>query len=231
MGRIHVLDLKGFGAAPKPQDRRYTPLDQASLVVRWILQEDLRDLTLVGHSLGGGVALLTALDFMARDPSRIGRLVLVAGIAYPQPISPYIRLLARRTLGPLLLRILPLRRVMRAALRMAYHPAHPVSESHVEAYVQPLRTREGREALSTSAAQLWTPSLQSATERYHEIDLPCLLIWGDSDRVVPLWVGERLASEMPQARLQVVAKCGHMPQEEAADESLSHLIRFMTNPP
>ena len=219
--------MKGFGGAPKPRDGRYSPLDQAALLHRWILQKDLRDLTVVGHSLGGGVALLTVLGLQSEERSRIRRLVLIAGIAYPQPLSPYLRLLGNSALGPLLLRLLPLRRVFRIGLRRAYHPSHPVSESTVEAYVQPLRTAAGRYALSRSAAQLLTPESVSLATRYREVDLPTLLLWGRDDPVVPLRVGERLLVDLPNARLEVLDACGHMPQEEAAEESLHHLRRFL----
>jgi pimeloyl-ACP methyl ester carboxylesterase len=224
---VHVLDLKGFGAAPKPRDHRYSPLDQASLVTRWILQNDLRELTLVGHSLGGGVALLTALDLQEVDMGRVRRLVIVAGIAYPQPISRYLRLLGTPLLGPLVLRVLPMDPVIRTALRRAYYPANPVSESHVAAYAAPLRTPGGRSALSRSAAQLMTPELESVTGRYGEISIPCLLLWGRNDPVVPLWVGRRLAEELPDARLEILNACGHMPQEERAEETLEHLRCFL----
>jgi len=225
--RVFVVDMKGFGHARKPRDGRYGPLDQADLVIRWVLQQDLRDLTVVGHSLGGGVALLTALRLEGDDRKRIRRLVLIAGIAYPQTLSPYLRLLGNPLWGPFLLRILPLRRVFRIALRRAYHPSRPLSESYVDAYVHPLRTPAGRHALSRAAAQLVTPESVSLAARYPEVDLPTLLLWGREDPVVPRWVGERLLAELPDAHLEVLDQCGHMPQEEAAEESLRVLQRFL----
>jgi len=227
VSRVHVVDLKGFGAAPKPDDGRYSPLDQATALVDWIRRGDLRRVILVGHSLGGGVALLTALKLNGSEPDRIAGLALLAGIAYPQPVSRYLRLLGRPRLGPLLLRLLPKRPLMRVALRMAYHPSHPVSESRVDAYTTPLRTVAGRRALSRSASSLWAPEMAEVIQSYDRISVPCLLIWGDTDRVVPLWVGKRLASEIPRARLEILEKCGHMPQEEDPDASLDHLLGFM----
>lgn len=227
--RVHVVDLKGFGAAPKPDDDLYTLRDQASFLSRWIRETDRRGVILAGHSLGGGVALLAALDLARGARGHVRGLALLAGIAYPQPISRYLRILGHPVLGPLLLRILPRRAVIRTALRMAYHPSRPVSDFHVQAYTEPLRTRAGRRALSRSAARLWTPDLASAIRRYHEIDIPTLLLWGAEDRVVPLWVGERLASALPQARLEVLAECGHMPQEEVPEASLDRFLRFMTD--
>jgi pimeloyl-ACP methyl ester carboxylesterase len=110
---------------------------------------------------------------------------------------------------------------------MAYHPSREVSDFHVEAYARPLQTSAGRRALSRSAASLRSPDLASASRHYHEIDVPTLLLWGAADPVVPLWVGERLASVLPQARLEIMARCGHMPQEEDPEASLDHLLRFM----
>lgn len=224
---VKVVELKGFGGAPKPRDNRYSPLDQAALLSRWIVQNDLEDLTLVGHSLGGGVALLTTLDLEAGGQGRIRRLVLLAGIAYPQPLSRYLRLLGTPILGPLVLWALPLETVIRIALRRAYHPSHPISDSHVLAYARPLRTSGGRYALSRSAAQLVTPELESMTGRYEEISVPTLLLWGRNDPVVPLWVGERLAEALPRGRLEIIPDCGHMPQEERPDETLDWLRRFL----
>ena len=226
--RVHVVELKGFGHAPKPRDGLYSPADQATLIHHWILQNDLRDLTLVGHSLGGGVALLTALSFLHSDPDRIRALAILAGIAYPQPVSRYLRILGNPLWGPLLLRLFPSRLVIRTALRKAYHPSHPVSASYVEAYAHLLRFPDGRYVLSRSAAQFQTPEAMSAIDRYPEMDIPTLLLWGRNDPVVPLWVGERLAVDLPRARLEVLEDCGHMPQEEAPQEALEHLLPFLS---
>jgi len=221
------MDLKGFGAAPKPRDDRYSPLDQASLLTQWILREDLQGLTLVGHSLGGGVALLAARALKDQAPGRIRRLVLLASIAYPQSISPYLRFLGVPILGPLALAVLPTRPVVRAAMRKAYHPSRPVPEALVEAYSDPLRTGPGRRALSRAARGLSARTTEVRGETYREMDLPTLLLWGREDTVVPLWVGEKLEKELPHARLEVLDRCGHMPQEEAPEESLGHLRHFM----
>jgi pimeloyl-ACP methyl ester carboxylesterase len=224
---LQVLEMKGFGDAPKPRDGKYSPVDQAVLVSRWILQNDLHDLTVVGHSLGGGVALLVTLALHAREPRCVRRLVILSGIAYPQPISGYLRLLGRPLLGPFILRLLPKKALIRTAIRRAYHPSHPVSEFHVEAYAGPLRTPEGRYALARSAAQLMSLELASVTARYREINVPCLLLWGRNDPVVPVWVGERLAAALPRARLEILPQCGHMPQEEKAAETLACLTAFL----
>src|SRR5262249_4372705 len=69
----HVIsvDLKGFGHSDKPFDRAYGLLDQVLLLKRLINRRGLHDVTLVGHSLGGGVALALTLALNATEPGAV----------------------------------------------------------------------------------------------------------------------------------------------------------------
>src|SRR3712207_4564685 len=67
----------------------------------------LNDLTLVGHSMGGGVALLVAMELEKRSSGRLHRLVLIDSICCPQRLPLFIRLLRLPLLSPFTLRIVP----------------------------------------------------------------------------------------------------------------------------
>ncbi len=69
--------------------------------------------------------------------------------------------------------------------------------------------------------------LDALNARFPELDVPTLLLWGRHDRVVPLWVGERLASDLPRAELQIFERCGHMPPEELPEETLEAVKAFL----
>lgn len=225
--RVLVVDLKGAGVSAKPADDAYGPRDHALLLHRLILRHGLKDLTLVGHSMGGGIALITALRLLEDQPHRLRRLTLVAGAAYRQTIPLFIGLAARPWLGPLALRLIPPSIIIRAGLRRAYLRPEKITRSQVEAYAEPLRTPEGRRALSRTARQIIPPDLDRITVRYREIGVPSLLIWGREDAIVPIRVGERLAQDLPQAHLRVIPRCGHMPQEERPTESLEIFQNFL----
>ena len=60
--RVIAIDLRGFGASDKPIDDHYSIQDQAAAVTAFIEQENLRDLTVIGHSFGGGITLSLAFD-------------------------------------------------------------------------------------------------------------------------------------------------------------------------
>ena len=225
--RVLAVDLKGAGDSPKPRDEGYGPLEQSRLLHRLIVEQNLMDLTLVGHSLGGGIALLTALRLQEEEPSRLGRLVLVAGAAYPQSLPLFIALAARPWLGPLLLKAIPASFVIRAGLRRAYHSPEKITPQQVEAYARPLRTADGRRALSMMARRMVPPNLEELTERYGDLDVPTLLLWGRQDTIVPLRVGQRLQRDLPRSRLEILEGCGHMPQEELPAESLEIFRSFL----
>ena len=223
--------MKGFGDAPKPLDEEYSPLDQALLLQRLILQLELEDLTLVGHSLGGGVAALATLALLEVGSSRVTGLVLVAGAALPIPVPTFLRLAARPILGRVLLRLLPSRWLIKKALEIAYFDPRRVTKSQIEAYAEPLRSPEGRYALSMTARQLLSPGVEERAEELRHLTIPTFLLWGEQDRVLPLWVGIRLAEVLSNARLATLPECGHMPQEERPEESLELVRAFLEGSP
>lgn len=226
-GHVVMVDMKGSGRAPKPDDGRYGPQDQTELMLRLIEERDLRELTLVGHSLGGGVSLLTALGLRERDDDRLKRLVLVAGAAYDQRLPPFVRLAEHPRASSLAFRVLGPRRVVRGVLLTVVHDRSTVTEEQVRGYSRPLEEPEALRALITSARQIKPEHLESLIARYPQLDVPALLIWGRHDRVVPLWVGQRLERDLPRARLHVFEACGHLPAEELPDASWTVLEDFL----
>jgi pimeloyl-ACP methyl ester carboxylesterase len=223
--RVWSVELKGHGSAPAPPDDLYSPHDHAELVHRLILQKDLRQLTLVGHSMGGGIALLVAIRLLEEE--RLERLVLVAGAAYPQPLPPFIALAARGRLAEWGLRFVPKRLLVRTIIRSIVFDPDGVTDAQVQAYAEPLYDAAHRVALIKNAMRIIPPDLAEVTARIPEIDLPTLLLWGVRDRVVPLAVAERLLEELPRARLEIMEDCGHVPSEELPKESLEIVLDFL----
>ena len=227
--RAHVVlvDMKGFGSAPKPDDGQYGPRHQAELIYRLILQADLQRVTLIGHSLGGGVALDTALRLLDSEPGRLKRLILVASAAYKQRMPLFVALAKYRRLASTALRILGTQFVIRHVLKSIVFDPSEVSDNQVLGYAKPLSSPEAHRALIDTALAIVPPDLEKLTARFEELDVPTLVLWGRQDRVVPLWVGERLADKLPDAKLQVLENCGHMPAEELPKESWEALQAFL----
>ncbi len=223
--RVWSVDLKGHGSAPAPRDDLYSCHDHADLVHRLIVQKDLRQLTLVGHSMGGGIALLVALRLLEEE--RLERLVLVSSAAYPQRLPPFIALAARGRLAEWGLRFFPKRLLIRRIMRSIVFDPQSVTDAQVLAYAEPLYDAAHRTALIKNAMRIVPHDLADFTARISEIDLPTLLLWGGQDRVVPLHVAERLLADLPKARLEIIQNCGHVPSEELPKDSLEIVLRFL----
>ncbi len=227
-GHVLLVDMKGFGRAPKPDDGRYAPVDLGAAVLRLIERRRPERLTLVGHSLGGGIALYVALGLRDRgEDRRLARLVLVASAAYPQRLPLFATLGRHPGLSTLLMRALGPRFVIGQTLRSIVFDRTRISTEQIHGYAAPLGTPEAHKALWAAARQIVPPDLDRLTGRYAELEVPTLLLWGRQDPAVPLWVGERLARTLPRSTLRVLERCGHLPAEEKPRESLSVLLEFL----
>ena len=222
---VWSVELKGHGSAPAPPDDLYSPHDHADLVHRLIVQKDLRELTLVGHSMGGGIALLVALRLL--EEGRLERLVLVSSMAYPQRLPPFIALAARGRLSEWGLRLFPKRLLIRRVLRSIVFDREGVTDAQVVAYAEPLYSPAHRTALIKTAVRIVPQDLAEIATRIPEIDLPTLLLWGRHDWVVPLDVAEWLLAALPNAQLEIMEDCGHVPPEELPKESLEIVLEFL----
>lgn len=225
--RVIAVDLKGFGQSDKPMDERYSVFDQAELLAQLIEDRNLRDLTLVGHSFGGGVALLLALEADQRLKGRISRLVLLNTLAYPQNMPVFFRMLNMPFFSHVGVRMVPPAVQTRVALKIAYHDDSKIDDSEVEVYAGPLKTAAGKHAIIQSARQIVPEDLDALAERYKSIALPTLILWCDHDRIVPLEVGLKLRRTLPNSTLRLIEGCGHMPQEEQPTSTLELLKGFI----
>ena len=225
--KVIAVDLKGFGQSDKPLDEHYSIFDQAELIKQLILDNDLKNLTLVGHSYGGGISLMLALDDDPRLKGRIARLILLDTIAYPQNIPVAFKMMDMPFVSHLGVRMVPPEVQARVALKLAYYDDSKIGEEDVEMYAAPLRTPAGKYAVIHSARQIVPQGLDEISKRYPTIKQPTLIAWCDNDRIVPLDIGLELRRNMPTSRIEIIEKCGHMPQEEQPEATLKLIQDFL----
>jgi pimeloyl-ACP methyl ester carboxylesterase len=229
--RVILLDLKGHGASPKPKDGAYSLHDQADLVADFIADRALEDIALIGHSMGGGIALLVALKLAAKLPSPISSLILVDSVAYSQPLPGFVKILRTPLLGPLSVWLVPDRIQTLHVLKLAYYDSDKITEETIEAYSSPLSLPGARCAMIESARQIIPSNIEEIGRRYETISVPTLLVWGKHDEIVPLELGERLYRSIPNSDLVVIDEAGHVPQEEAPAATLQAIQEFLRAKP
>ncbi len=218
--RVITIDLKGFGASEKPLEGDYTVRAQADLVQEVIEAKGLSDVTLIGHSYGGGISLLLALDDAKAGDKRISRLVLLDSIAYPQETPLFFDLLEVPVIGDLSMSMIPADVQIEQALRLAYEDHAAITPEAIARYSAPLATTGGKHALVETIRNIVPEDIEIIARQYPNVKVPTLIVWCNRDRVVPIELGQRLAANMPNAGLRIVRGCGHAPQEEKPAETL-----------
>lgn len=227
-GEVHALDLKGFGRSPIPPDADYSPLSQALHLADYIRSLGGLPPVLFGHSLGVGVAVAATLRILDEGGARLpSALVLISGAVYPQRLPPFLRMAQLPGIGDLFLVAPPPRLALRLGIQGIIHPSRSVTREQVEVYREPLMSFRRRRAILRAARQVAADDAGPVSSRLGEIHIPTLLLWGEADRVIPLGLGRRLRDELPDARLVEMARVGHLPPEEAPEESLAPVLRFL----
>lgn len=225
--KVILLDLKGAGKSPKPVDSDYSVYRQAVLVVHFIRKHDLWDLTIVAHSYGGGISLIVSLYLLKEKQGRLKRLILLDNPAYAQELPPFINLLTVPLLGKLSATVVPATLLIKEALKSSYYDKGKIAPDAVSAYAKPLDEAGGRHALIETARRMIPADLNELSKRYGEIDIPVLIIWGEDDEVVLPEVGRRLNDQLPDARIEIIGDCGHLPQEEKPEGTLQLITNFI----
>jgi len=224
--KLILVDFKGCGKSPKPLDTHYSTEEKVEDIYNLILEENLTNLTLVGNSLGGAIAMLVAIRLGKQNGDRVSKLVLIDSAGDQGNLPPHFKLLSS-PLGTPIIYLAPSKLAALATLRICYHDARKITKDQVNAYAQPLANRGGRHALLHTVRQCIPPNADELIAQISTINAPTLILWGREDKVIPLKVGHLLHQLIPNSTLEVIEHCGHVPQEEKPDETISRISRFM----
>lgn len=160
--------------------------------------------TIVGNSLGAWLAMLVA----HRHPERVALAVCIDGGAM-KGSNVHARVLPRT------------RAEARESVAQTRDPASaPVPDFVLDDIVR--HARKGPLARFAATAATMEAYVLDDTQ-LRELRVPVQLIWGASDRLVPLDYAERMKAQLPQATLFTIERCGHVPQIECPQELLAAL--------
>ncbi len=221
--RVLAVDLAGFGDSDKPKDADLSIVAQAQYLrvlmdaVRW------QSGVVVGHDIGGGIAQLIAIN----EPTRVSKLVLIDTIAYDSWPVPEIERLKDPAWDEIIKR-LDLTEGFRKALEQGMYHRERVDDELVSRYLDPFRDLEGRLAYLRCARALRTEDLLSVMGDVERLEIPTLIIWGESDSFQRLEFGERLRRRMRNAELVVLPEAGHYTPEDKPGE-VADLIEDFVN--
>jgi pimeloyl-ACP methyl ester carboxylesterase len=225
--KLILIDLKGFGASPKPKDKHYAIEEHADLILQFIAEHDLRNLTLIGNSFGGAVSLLVSLRLCEARTERLKRLILIDSGGYNLHLPTHLKMLRTPILGSLVLHLLPPKLSALTVLKDSYYDDKKITREQIDAYARPIAATGGRHALLETAKQIIPKDYEELIKKYPQITVPTLIIWGRQDKVIPLLIGEMLDEALPDSKLVVIDETAHIPQEETPGAVIPLVLKFL----
>jgi len=211
--RVVAVDLKGSGYSGRPQKGDYSLTEQARLVIRLMDKLGIDRASVVGHSLGGEVAMRLAANW----PERVEKLVLAASVSGDRipslPVTPLIKpilWLIGRLFG---------RRIFR---RQFYDPRKATKEV-LEAYRRPLRIKGTGHAVYQTLRDMRREKAVDSSR----ITAPVLILWASHERILPRWVLSRLRKRFPQAKVVTIEGAGHVLLEEQPEQANRAVKSFL----
>jgi len=198
--RVVALDLLGYGYSGRTKDADYSLTAQAGRVIGLMDALGIERASLVGHSMGGEVAMRVA----AGHPDRVERLGLVASVSGDTPN----RLRGLRFVRPLL----PLMShiAVDRILRVSFSDPSKITAEVRDAYTDPMQIRGSMDGLH----RMMSDAKRDEAINYERITQPTLILWGDDERLLPEFMLERLRQRLPRADLITVMAAGHVLLEE-----------------
>lgn len=227
--RVIAPDMLGHGDSEKPPGD-YSLGAFASLARDLLVALDLDSATVVGHSLGGGVAM----QILYQYPHLVDRLVLVDSGGLGRDVSPALRaviLPAAEYLMPLLFNsrtraVGGLLNRMLSGLPVKLSPAMV----QVGYALSSLTDHEARAAFVSTARSVLDIGGQRVDGRdrfYLTAGVPTLLVWGGKDVVIPVTHAHATKIAMPEVQLEIFERSGHFPQCEEPQRFAEVLTGFI----
>jgi pimeloyl-ACP methyl ester carboxylesterase len=224
--RVIALDLPGFGGSGAPPDAAYDPYYFVYVVGQFLGALALDRVDALGHSAGGLTLLIGALA----KPGRYRKIVLVDPAGFT-PAPDNLLGTAAASLARLLVSIPRNRALTRALYSTAFFNSQAVDEETVDELV-----KRGSNPLSKIAARRafakyfdFCRRLEPFHEALSGLDSAVLAIWGSDDRLFRAADAAVVRRVLPEARIELVDRCGHCPQIEYPDRFNASVLEFLSS--
>lgn len=214
------IDLPGFGRSEKSTTFIYSFQNYAEIISACIDYFNLENVNIVGHSMGGQIALYTTKMI----PEKINKLVLVSSSGYLKRAHKAIIFCTYLPFFGYYVKHQVHKQEVKDVLKNVFYDHSLITENHVREFGKPL---EEKGFYSSLMRLLRYREGDLNSEDLKAIEKPILLLWGKEDRVVSYRIGERLADDLPNAKLITYDKAGHLLTEERPHEVFNAISKFI----
>jgi pimeloyl-ACP methyl ester carboxylesterase len=221
--RVIRFDLPGFGLTGEDPTGDYSDARSVAVVGALMDTLSIHRATIAGNSMGGKIAWM----FAAAHPDRVDRLILISPDGFASPGFEY----GKRPEIPAVARLLPYTLpawLLRMNLAPAYGDPARLTEATLDRYRDMMLAPGVRRAMLARMEQVMLEPPEPSLRR---IAAPTLLLWGEKDGLIPFGNAQDYLRAIAGSRLVSFPDLGHVPQEEAPEQSLAPVLAFMAGAP
>ena len=222
-------DLLGHGLSDKPR-ADYSVGGYANAMRDLLTVLGIDRVTVVGHSLGGGVAMQFAYQY----PERTERLALISPGGLGSEVTPIIKAVTLPGFHPVmgLLTKPGIRHAIAATMRRLHGRDHPAVRDlgEIADIIEHLKDPRERRALAhvvRACIDLRGQIITMVDRAYLAQEMPMCVLWGEDDMVIPVAHAEHIRQLVPDAWVHVVPGVGHFPHKDVPDQTVDVLHRFI----
>lgn len=211
--RALAWEMVGYGGSwAAGEGRDISVRAQASYLGAWLEDQNIGEVILVGHDLGGGVAQIAAVE----EQARFAGIVLINSIAYDSWPIPSVK--AMRAMGGAVARTPPslFRGIFSSFLRRG-HDNHDVATESIRTHWRHYDRPQGPASFVAQVRSLDVNDTLSVAAKLSELRLPARVVWGAADPFQKLSYGKRLAGDL-SAELNAVDGARHFVPEDHPDQ-------------
>ncbi len=211
--RVIAPQHPGFGASTGIEHLD-DMVDLAIYYLDFVDALGLQRFNVIGHSFGGAIAA----ELAALGSHCVDRLVLVAPVGLWLNETPVLDFFAVDEAT----RIRALWHDAEAARERGLLLSPPDNEARV------LLALDQARSAAAAAKFLWPIPDKGLKKRIHRVKAPTLVVWGDSDSIVPPAYGRLFRDKLANARLVTIPQCGHIPMLEQPEAFNAAVLPFLT---
>jgi pimeloyl-ACP methyl ester carboxylesterase len=234
LAKTHTVlapDLLGHGDSDKPR-ADYSVGGFANGLRDLLVLQGIESATVVGHSLGGGIALQLAYQY----PYLCERLVLVASGGFGSEVTPVLRAAALPGAGLVIgasahpaVRV-PAVLALSLAAKVGVLDRTDVREvTRIWSTLRDSSTRSAFLRTLRTVVDVRGQSVSSHDRLYLAAAIPLLLVWGDRDPVLPVAHASKAAEALTSCQVEIIAKAGHLPHRADPDYFTELLEKFIAS--
>ncbi|OIJ10542.1 alpha/beta hydrolase [Anaerobacillus alkalilacustris] len=214
-----AIDLPGFGRSEKSTNFMYSFKNYAELIVQCIDYFRLTNVTIVGHSMGGQIALYTAKAV----PEKINKLILLGCSGYLKRAKKFLIYASYLPFFDYFIYYYIHKKEVKDYLENVVYNHSLINDELINEFRKPLLEKKFYQSL-TRLLRYREGDLQP--DQLKVIQTPTLLIWGEEDNVVSVNIGKKLVCDLPNAKLITYKKTGHLITEERPIEVFEDILSY-----